>query len=50
MTGALLPKAFVPVRACSRSFMVFQDRSLIGPPLLDDVASSTIAHDIMRSS
>ena len=24
------------------------DRSLIGPPLLDDAASSTIEHDIMR--
>ena len=28
--------------------MVSQDRSLIGPPLLDDDASSTIEHDIMR--
>ena len=28
--------------------MVCQDRSLIGPPLLDDHASSTIEHDIMR--
>ena len=28
--------------------MVYQDRSLIGPPLLDDPASSTIEHDIMR--
>ena len=29
--------------------MVSHDRSLIGPPLLDDDASSTIEHDIMRS-
>ena len=28
--------------------MVCRDRSLIGPPLLDDDASSTIEHDIMR--
>src|SRR6266567_7559015 len=28
--------------------MVSQDRSLIGPPLLDDDASSTIEQDIMR--
>jgi hypothetical protein len=28
--------------------MVFHDRSLIGPPLLDDLSSSTIEHDIMR--
>ena len=28
--------------------MVFHDRSLIGPPLLDDRLSSTIEHDIMR--
>src|SRR5262244_4338178 len=28
--------------------MVCHDRSLIGPPLLDDRASSTIEHDIMR--
>jgi len=28
--------------------MVCHDRSLIGPPLLDDDASSTIEHDIMR--
>jgi hypothetical protein len=28
--------------------MVFHDRLLIGPPLLDDRASSTIEHDIMR--
>jgi hypothetical protein len=28
--------------------MVYHDRSLIGPPLLDDDASSTIEHDIMR--
>jgi len=28
--------------------MVFHDRSLIGPPLLDDRTSSTIDHDIMR--
>src|SRR5712691_12653018 len=28
--------------------MVSHDRSLIGPPLLDDNASSTIEHDIMR--
>jgi len=28
--------------------MVSQDRSLIGPPLLDDRRSSTIEHDIMR--
>ena len=28
--------------------MVYQDPSLIGPPLLDDDASSTIEHDIMR--
>jgi hypothetical protein len=28
--------------------MVFHDRSLIGPPLLDDRTSSTIEHDIMR--
>src|SRR5215472_5543060 len=28
--------------------MVGHDRSLIGPPLLDDRASSTIEHDIMR--
>jgi len=28
--------------------MVSHDRSLIGPPLLDDDASSTIEHDIMR--
>jgi hypothetical protein len=28
--------------------MVFSDRSLIGPPLLDDRLSSTIEHDIMR--
>jgi hypothetical protein len=28
--------------------MVFHDRSLIGPPLLDDRASSTIEHDLMR--
>ena len=28
--------------------MVYHDRSLIGPPLLDDHASSTIEHDIMR--
>ncbi len=25
--------------------MVFHDRSLIGPPLLDDLTSSTIEHD-----
>jgi len=28
--------------------MVLHDRSLIGPPLLDDHRSSTIEHDIMR--
>jgi hypothetical protein len=28
--------------------MVYHDRLLIGPPLLDDDASSTIEHDIMR--
>ena len=28
--------------------MVCHDRSLIGPPLLDDRTSSTIEHDIMR--
>jgi hypothetical protein len=28
--------------------MVSHDRSLIGPPLLDDCRSSTIEHDIMR--
>jgi hypothetical protein len=28
--------------------MVLHDRSLIGPPLLDDRLSSTIEHDIMR--
>src|SRR5215831_2235099 len=28
--------------------MVCHDRSLTGPPLLDDRASSTIEHDIMR--
>ena len=28
--------------------MVFHDRLLIGPPLLDDRLSSTIEHDIMR--
>ena len=28
--------------------MVFHDRPLIGPPLLDDRTSSTIEHDIMR--
>jgi hypothetical protein len=28
--------------------MVYHDRSLIGPPLLDDDVSSTIEHDIMR--
>jgi hypothetical protein len=28
--------------------MVFHDRLLIEPPLLDDRASSTIEHDIMR--
>ena len=28
--------------------MVFHDRLLIGPPLLDDHLSSTIEHDIMR--
>jgi hypothetical protein len=28
--------------------MVSHDRSLIGPPLLDDRRSSTIEHDIMR--
>jgi hypothetical protein len=28
--------------------MVYHDRLLIGPPLLDDLASSTIEHDIMR--
>jgi len=28
--------------------MVFHDRSLIGPPLLDGARSSTIEHDIMR--
>ena len=28
--------------------MVFHDRLLIGPPLLDDGMSSTIEHDIMR--
>jgi len=28
--------------------MVFHDRSLIGPPLLDNLTSSTIEHDIMR--
>ncbi len=28
--------------------MVLHDRSLIGPPLLDDCLSSTIEHDIMR--
>jgi hypothetical protein len=28
--------------------MVFHDRSLIGPPRLDDCRSSTIEHDIMR--
>ena len=28
--------------------MVLHDRSLIGPPLLDDRPSSTIEHDIMR--
>ena len=43
-----LPKALVSVWACSGSFMVVPDRLLIGPPLLDDHASSTIEHDIMR--
>jgi hypothetical protein len=28
--------------------MVFHDRLLIGPPLLDDRWSSTIEHDLMR--
>jgi hypothetical protein len=36
------------VWACSGAFMVSHDRSLIGPPLLDDCRSSTIEHDIMR--
>ena len=54
-TGSGVPKILVNTEspaighwAYSGLSMVLHDRSLIGPPLLDDCRSSTIEHDIMR--